>query len=307
MIIKKNNHLLTRMIIKRWKENNGLIYEKSVNKSREIVYKDYSKEYYYSLGAIDDKLENEISAFETYISKILVQLNKEITNKKIILNIQDYYILKLYAYLQCCRNDNSSPVIKEDETGIYSNNKHLFGVPLIKTPDEAVKITQEICDEFKKIKQSDSNKVEESLFTKSTHLVIVYNNTNSFIISESTAIIECTIDSNYCIAFTPVSPKIGLILADSNYFYDITRVRYIKHINSDEYISMVLDDNKLLFNGIIKGDKICINYVELSNEEIQSLNSILYEDGNNILYSDIEALINAKKQNPARKIVFTLQ
>ena len=61
---KKNNHLLPRFIINKWKENDGKIFNKKTQVSRSIKYLGYSKEYYYSMGKVDDELENKISIFE---------------------------------------------------------------------------------------------------------------------------------------------------------------------------------------------------------------------------------------------------
>ena len=63
-MVKKNNHLLPRMVIKRWEEHNGKIYDKETKQIRDVEKLDYSKEYYYSLGKVDDELENRISVFE---------------------------------------------------------------------------------------------------------------------------------------------------------------------------------------------------------------------------------------------------
>lgn len=76
MNIKINNHLLPRMVIKRWEENNGKIFDKEENKIKKVNKYDYSEKYYYSLGKKDDELENRISAFESYIGNILKQLNE---------------------------------------------------------------------------------------------------------------------------------------------------------------------------------------------------------------------------------------
>ena len=50
MAIKKYNHLLPQMIIKRWKECEGKIYNKNTEKTINVSKNNYAKKYYYSLG-----------------------------------------------------------------------------------------------------------------------------------------------------------------------------------------------------------------------------------------------------------------
>ena len=165
-------------------------FDKEKNKIRKVNKYDYSEKYYYSLGKEDDELENRISTFETYIANILKQLNA--AQNSIELTKKDLEILKLYVVLQSCRNNNTSPVIKNDESGIYINNNYLFGVPLVTTQEEAVQVTTLICDEFNKIKNSNDNFDNiTSQFCLGLHLFIVTNENSEFIISETTSIIEC--------------------------------------------------------------------------------------------------------------------
>lgn len=320
MKTKKNNHLLPRMVIKRWEEHNGKIYDKEKDQIRPVEQLDYSKEYYYSLGKVDDELENRISSFEAYIGIILKQLNEATDNVE--LSEKDMEILKLYVALQGCRNDNTSSYINYDESGIYQNNNYIFGVPLITTQDEAVGLTSLICDEFERIKKID-NKIKynydyrvmtfdgnHSIVNAGLHLVIVGNDSYGFLVSETTAVVECTMDGDYLFIYVPVSPKIGLILAKSKYFYtkdniENTKVRLSMEYGGcpDPYLSEVLDDKKLVFNGKIKDGKVTFEIVRLNDDEIVKLNNVIYEDGHMILFSNEDALNNAKIDNPSRKII----
>lgn len=229
-------------------------------------------------------------------------------------------ILKLYAFLQSCRNDNTSTYIIEDESGIYKNNNYIFGVPLISTQDEAIKVTSLICDEFEKIKNKSKYNYDyrfmtvngiNSLLEFGLHLVIVSNDKNEFLISETTAVIECTIDGDYLFTYVPVSPKIGLILAKSKYFYTRETIEYtknrlgMKHCGfPDTYLSEILEDEKLIFNVVIKDGEVTFDIVRLDVSEIIKLNTVIYEDGQKI-FSNEDALNSAKINNLSRKIIIT--
>lgn len=313
MAIKKYNHLLPRMIIKRWKECEGKIYNKNTEKTINVSKNNYAKKYYYSLGKKDDKLENRIANFESYVGNLLKKINK-IESKCIEFSIKDMEILKLYVVLQSCRNDNTSPVILDDESGFYRNNDYLFGIPLIKTQEEAIEWTSIICDEFDGLKKLTDNEIIDQykngflykeklpLNTIGQHLVIVNNNSNAFIVSEVTSIIECSIDNNYMLTYVPVSPKIGLILANSKYFFNSENIQNEKIKKCDEYLSMEIEDEKLVFNGDIFKSAIKINFVKLNEHEINCLNSIIFEDGNKILFSNEDFLNKAKERNKSRHI-----
>lgn len=309
---KKNNHLLPRLVIKRWENNNGLLFNKSTNRSRKIRDLDYSKKYYYSLGKVDDVLENRIYAFESYIGNILKELN--IAKENFTISSFDACILKLYVILQSCRNDNSSSVILSDESGIYQNNNYLFGVPLVNTQEEAVSITSKICDDFEtllKIKKGEITSDKEVSFNFNCilsflHLVIASNLDNAFLVSETTAIIECDIDGNFLYTYVPVSPNKALILAKSKYFYDEETINQIKiRLGTgipDEYLSCIIDDYKLMNTAKQSGLKLTFDIIELSKTEAQGLNSIIYEDGDKILFCNYEALEQAKTSLDCRKI-----
>lgn len=308
--IKKNNHLLPRMIIKQWEKQNGMIYNKTTNKSRLINKYDYSKKYYYSLGKKDDFLENRISKFEAYVGRLLKKINDD-TNR-IEVTEKEMEVLKLYVFLQSCRTHSTSPFIKFDESGIYRNNNYFIGVPLVETQENAVEMTTSICDEFDRImKPSETEEpcspIHEVL--AEMHIVIAKNNSNAFLVSETTAIIECTMDSDFLFSYVPISPSISLLLVKSKYFYDEetienTKVRFGNKYGlgiKDQYISETISDIKLCYNAEIKeNNKIIINYVELDETEIWDFNSVIYEDGKNILYANESELEKSKRENICR-------
>ncbi len=319
MGIKKNNHLLPRMVIKRWEEHKGKIYLKDEDIIKDVELLDYSKEYYYSLGKADDELENRISLFESYVGQILKQLNE--AESKIEFSEKDMEILKLYVVLQSCRNDNTSSYINEDESGFYRNNNYLFGVPLVSTQDDAVKLTTYICDEFDKIKKLDKNSLYNydfnfmradginSMLCWGLHLVIVNNEENEFLVSETTAVIECTMDGDYLFTYVPVSPKIGLILAKSKYFYTIEQIEFTKTRlgmkyggRPDPYLSCIIKDSKLIFNGVSKNGNVSLDIIKLTKKELNELNAVIYEDGHKILFSNEESLKIAKSNKASRKV-----
>lgn len=320
--LKKNNHLLPRMVIKRWEAQEGKIYDKDKCISRSINKLDYSEKYYYSLGKEDDVLENRISKFEAYIGKLLKKIN--LSDTQIELTEKEMEILKLYVLLQSCRTHNTSPVILSDESDMYKNNNYLFGVPLVETQESAVKITAMICDEFDRILQLNENAkysynyrflmFEEinSYMLRGLHLVIAKNNSNGFLISETTAVIECTLDSDFLFSYTPVSPSISLILVKSKYFFTPYEIKYTKERFGrkygngipDSHISEAIEDNKLCFNAsVTKEHKVIIKYIDLTENEMWFLNSIIYEDGTKVLYSNQNALDKAKIKNNSRDIV----
>jgi len=122
--MKKNNHLLPRFIIKKWEKDEAKLYDKKSKNVREILKNDYSEKYYYSLGKEDDILENRIAKFETVIGRILKRI--EDSDSSIKLSGKDLELLKLFCILSACRQENTSPLIKDDESGIYENNNYIF-------------------------------------------------------------------------------------------------------------------------------------------------------------------------------------
>ena len=120
---------------------------------------------------------------------------------------------------------------------------------------------------------------------------------------------ECTLDGDYLFTYVPVSPKIGLILAKSRYFYtaeiiEATKIRLGEKYSGkpDPYLSVVLEDTKLIFSGKAKEGKVTLSIIKLAKDEISTLNSVIYEDGNNILFSNEASLNDAKRGNEARKV-----
>lgn len=73
----------------------------------------------------------------------------------------------------------------------------------------------------------------------------------------------------------------------------------------DPYLSEILNDEKLIFNGIPNKDTIILSIVKLDPPEIITLNSVIYQDGRLILFSNEDALNRFKVINPSRKNVMT--
>lgn len=319
---KIHNHLLPRMVIKRWEDEKARIFVKNaiLPFSRPVHKYDYSEQYYYSLGKEDSELEDRISSFETYVGRLLKKLNN--ANGSIELLEKDMEILKLYVVLQSCRNESTSSYIKSDAFGIYQNNNYLFGVPLLSTQKEVIDYTKTICDEFERIKdeKNDADYSYEyriiapgklnSYLCLGLHLVIVNNSSNGFIISDTTAVIECTMDSDYLYTYVPVSPKIGLLLVKSKYFWNLETIEYTKarfgdkygNGNPDPWLSDAIQDSKLIYNGKTNNHLVTLSIVNLSKAETYHLNSVIYEDGNKILYSNDDSLKISKIPNPSRVV-----
>ena len=319
---KVHNHLLPRMVIKRWESANGKIFSKSdeSSSSRSVKHYDYSKPYYYSLGKEDSLLEDRISLFEAYVGELFKKINE--ANDSIIISEKDMEILKLYVILQSCRNENTSSYIKSDESDIYRNNNYIQGVPLLSSQEDVVEFTNSVCDEFERIKNIGDGydysydykifnpKCLNSYLSFGLHLVIVSNSTNSFMVSETTAVIECTMDGDYLYTYVPISPKIGLMLVKSRYFIDKEKIEYTKIRFGNKYgngfpdpwLSHAIRDKKLIYNGKTENHLVTLDIVKLSTFEIYCLNSVIYEDGKRILYCNEEALEKAKSPNGAREV-----
>ena len=132
--------------------------------------------------------------------------------------------------------------------------------------------------------------------------MIVSNSKDSFLVSETTAVMECDMDGNYLYTYVPVSPRKGLILAKSKYFQDDetikqTKIRFGYKYGlgiPDEYLSLIIDDHKLINNVEQSGTSLTFKVIELSDEETKSLNSIIYQGGKKILYCNKETLEQAK-------------
>jgi|SRR5690554_5433466 len=325
---KANNHLLPRLIIKKWEKSDGRLYNKKTKRNRKIKYEDYSKKYYYSLGKVDDVLENRISVFENKIAPILAKVDD--AEKVIRLTGKEVELLKLFCVLAACRQDNTSSLIKNDESGIYKDNNYIFGVPLIKTQEEAVGITGRIIDDFDRINAlSDSSefnnwsrittKSNNSFYTLGQHLVVLRNENNSNIISDICAVIECTMDSDYLFTYVPISPKTSLVLVKSKYYdnyeeYLFTLQRFGRKYgsgNPDPYISAIFEKREhILFNSyssvrsavhvnetyikIKNYNNVVISIKDISLQEIRQFNSIFFEDGEKIVFTNEEELNFAK-------------
>ena len=341
MVIKINNHLLPRLITKNWKQEKGKLYDKELEIKRNIQKLDYSEKYYYSLGKPDDALENRISKFENVITLILKKVNN--AEKSIRLTGKEIELLKLFCVLAACRQDNTSSLIKGDESGIYADNNYIFGVPLIKTKEEAVKTTSSIIDDFEKIsklpkdtKFRNWSRVIEaeysgSFYNLGQHLVILRNDNNSNIISDICAIIEYTMDSDYLFTYVPISPKTALVLVKSKYYDNLEEYIYTlkrfgsKYGNgkSDPYLSAIFENNEhILFNSYssvrsavhLKETYFKVKeYVEatvhiksVSLNEIRQFNSVIFEDGKKILYTN-EKELEFAKNHPLNSRTITVE
>ena len=68
-------------------------------------------------------------------------------------------------------------------------------------------------------------------------------------------------------------------------------------------MSEVISDEKLIFNGIVSKGNVKISFYELTEQEIYNLNSVIYADGKNILFSNEKALNDSKYTNYKREII----
>lgn len=319
MSLKKNNHLLPRLIIKNWQDKGGKIYSKNSKIHRKISSLDFSSKYYYSLGLKDDNLENRISKFETRIGYVIKKIKE--SPKAVLLTGKEIELLKLFCVLSACRQHNTSPVILDDESGMYSNNNYIFGVPLVKTQQEAVGITSEIIDEFERINAlpNDSmfdnwsriinSNTNNSFLALGQHLSIIKSSSNNIMVSDVCAIIECTMDSDYLYTYVPISPCLALLLVKSKYYqtredFESTKERFGRKYgngNKDPFISTIFqNDESALFNNSYRRKLLVTNvpsetdvprynFAFLSIHEcdetlFEMLNSIVYEDGKKIVY-----------------------
>jgi len=319
MLLKKNNHLLPRLIIKNWQDKGGKIYSKNNNDYSEISYLDFSSKYYYSLGLKDDNLENRISKFEARIGNVIKKIKE--SSKAVLLTGKELELLKLFCVLSACRQHNTSPVILNDESGIYSNNNYILGVPLVKTQRKAVDATSKIIDEFERINTLPNDSMFEnwspamnsnttnSLLALGQHLSIIKSSSNNIMISDICAIIECTMDSDYLYTYVPISPCIALLLVKSEYYqtredFESTKERFGRKYgngNKDPFISTIFqnDESALLNNSyrrkllvtnvpseidVPRYNSAFLSIHECDKTIFEMFNSIVYEDGKKIVY-----------------------
>jgi len=93
-------------------KEDGKLYNKENKSDQKVHREDYSKKYYYSLGRVDDFLENRIAVFESVIAPILKRIEE--SNNSIKLLGKEMELLKLFCVLAACRQENISSLIKSD-------------------------------------------------------------------------------------------------------------------------------------------------------------------------------------------------
>jgi hypothetical protein len=323
--VKANNHILPRFILNYWKKEGAKVFVKSTKNTRELKYLDFSKKYYYSLGTKDDALENRISKIEQALGIIIKKVNE--AKKEIILTGKEIELLKLFVVLSACRQHNTSPFIVDDESGLYINNKYLFGVPFIDSQEKAVAITTLICDEFDRLQLLD----DDAVFSNTTHitlkevlncrlslrqhLVISETPDNKNIVSDRCAIIECDLDSHYLYTYVPISPTKALLLVNSEYFfdkktYDYTRGFFGRKFGNgypDPFISDIFKGyDSLLFCSYNKKklsvttteqyidinsySSVKLEMIKLPKVCYASFNCVFAEDGKRIVFCDKDEL-----------------
>lgn len=230
--MKKNNHLYSFFHIKKWIANGGKIYDKTLGVIRSVdEQKDFSREFYYSLGEINSVLEDRLQKFEAYIGTLIKRIDE--AGREITLSGKELELLKLYCVLAGSRHEFTCEVIKEDESGIYRSNQYLFGVHNANSQEEAVNVTTHIMDDFEKIiKMSndmqswiDSLSIADpkyiySFYTIGLHLVIARAERPMISVSDRFCIIENTMDSDFLYLYVPISPKTALFLVKSKYYFD---------------------------------------------------------------------------------------
>lgn len=225
--------------------------------------------------------------------------------------------------MSACRHENTTPFIVEDESGIYRNNNYLIGVPLVSTQEEAVHITNIICNEFERINRFNDKtlftpfkniigKINNSPLTYGQHLVIMHNNRDSNLISEVSAVIECTLDSDYLFTYVPVSPKTSLFLVKSNYYYneekiEMTKERFGRKYGygwPDPYLSCIFKPLENLLTCSYEKDSLyteaSIKIEQIPDYSLYCFNQVIYEDGHKIVFVNENELERAKTKNPER-------
>ena len=322
--MEKHNHLYPKFHIRKWIDCNGQVYDKELNKEnkcRGIVYKkDFTKDFYYSLGKVDNKLEKRLSTVETTIAPLIDKIDK--AEESVLLSVKELELLKIYCVLCASRHENTCEVIKSDESDIYRSNNYLLGVHRNLTQTEAVDMTAHIVEEFDRIKKMPEdmkaflgNPINMaiqpiSLFTTGLHLTIVRSQEPILFISDRFCIIENTMDSDHLYTYIPISPKTALLLVKSKYYYDekafiATKKRFGEKYGNgepDEYLSELFGaevDNceDVLFCDYYSQEKLVqhikteshVLYVKihsLRKEYFRLFNSIYCEDGRTILFCD---------------------
>lgn len=300
----------------------------------------FAERYYYSLGEKNDILENRISSFECVIAPIISKIDD--SNEFVQLTGKELELLKLYIYLCVSRHEYTCEVIKEDESNIYRSNNYIYGTHREKTQKDAVEITNKIMDEFDKLIKAPDNistqidwtfcDFSTPFFTFGLHVVIMRADGNKLLISNRISIIENTMDSDHLYSYVPISPKTAILLVKTKYFFDIETYFNSRHRLSlkhggngdDPYLSVIFGKHNYLREvGLfcsygkvklipsLKEEYITlqktkypkIRIVNMNAQEIVDLNSIYYDDGEEILFCDENELNKAKNNDVSFRVV----
>lgn len=315
---KENNHYYPLLHIRNWlKQTNYKLFDKNINNNRPYIRKkDFAIKFYYSLGKEDSTLEDNLSKFEQYISKIIDKIKNSKCN--INLSLKEIELLKLYCVFAACRQHFTTEVIKLDPTGIYQSNDYIVGTHRILTQEEVVKTCENIYIEFERIKQMDDDTLNKALnnspfnslsdFTYGLHLNIFKNNKNSLCVSDKCTIIENTMDSNHLFVYIPISPNRALMLIKTKYYKDKetykTYLKFLGELNyathPDEWISAIFSEDNASFESLlfptykIEKNNWMLKIQALPNNIVEKFNSIFYEDGDLFLYVNDKDLEHAK-------------
>lgn len=327
-MVKQKNHFYSKFHIRKWQQNGGRLFEKETQVSKKFNPDNtFFENYYYSNDELGDELENRIADFEAYIGNII----KSVDNAKdrVSLTGKEYELLKLYCMLCANRYHRATEVIKSDESGVYTRNNYLFGVPTLDNQKDVLQRTAIIVGEFERLVKTSViatvfDKLENypSPVTAGLHLEIFRCDKPSIIISNCCCLSEITCDSDYLYTYVPVSPYTALFLIKSKYYIneeavEYTKVRFAKKyfgMGADPYISVVFgqNDEKLLCTSILVRSAVHMDerYLiprQTSNPILQikkltprltlQFNSMLYEDGDYVIYCDPDALRDAQR-NP---------
>ncbi len=332
MNTEKHNHLYPAFHIRKWADCDGKIYDKDLKKEdkcRTIVYKkDFTKDYYYSLGKIDNALEQRLSIFEHDITPLINRIDA--MKESVQLSKKELELVKLYCILCASRHENTCEVIKNDESNVYRSNNYLFGTFRNETQEEVVGVTSNILDEFERLRripddlETDNETLNNqggqfgSFFTTGLHVSIIRAQDPILLISDRFCILENTMDSDHLYSYIPISPRTALLLVKSKYFYNeeiflATKHRFGEKYGggiSDGYLSDLFgaevgDYERCLFcnyaqsatsNNVEKtNNSITIKIQILPKEIFRLFNSIYCEDGSKILFCDEEELAFALK------------
>lgn len=337
-----NSHFIPNFHLKKWMHIGASIFDKAKEKSIRLTnassIRYFSQKFYYS-HENDDTLEKRLAKFEAFISHLIIKIDG--AENAVTLTGKELYLLKLYCYLCACRQDNTTEVIKSDESGIYQSNHYLWGIPQIHGKDNIIQFTESIVAEFERVindkafvsLEDFSPIINMTIFDnhirlnlKKLHLCIFRNDDSNIALSDVFAVIENTIDSDHLYTYIPVSPKTALFLVKTKYY--ITAERIFESRNrlaqnngayADPYLSVIFEHEELklvcsyyLVRSAVhvketylpKTDfsNVTIQIRNLSNVIVDKLNSIMYEDCHYFVYKNTEQLEKSKISVPDRVI-----